>query len=566
MPSCVRCRKAGRDCSGYRNQSHDTLPHGAVVERVIPTSSGAVAHNTPVSSALRVGIQTSHEHARLAYLGCMVLCDSICGVQSRSPSIWDKLLPQLCQFVPSVNAAVAAFGAIYENRMHLNATSTHASRLPVQYDLAVRTLRYEISVQPYGAGPLILACMVVTFTELLGSRQYNALAHFHASVMVFLQDLKTRKKIGNGGVSDRGTSLISGNFPGWETPLLEDDMTLFLLKQDTHLASYSGMAPLLPALSLPPLTGRKPRAVQSDNWNRQGFAVLHRSCHFHARAAPYKHVPRSMVPSHLFIESVGLIAELSTILCTASDIIRQSRLSIHSAGSSTEDLEAIGLRCQVAVALILTSTVLTPGQVPYDKHLHYFRQTVEDAETLLRHSTKRHTLIGQFYANHLGVLNPLFVTALKCRDWQCRRQAIALMNHAGQEGPINGRTLAAITSRAVAIEESCLPGTLNLEDFSQSLIPESARVHMVRMAINQVDDFASPTYQKVTFRMYLDEKRMSSEKLFGENDTFWKDWDEMIYFHGERDGMNTDPNMSNMVPPSILEWMCKYKHEDLVHQ
>jgi hypothetical protein len=103
---------------------------------------------------------------------------------SFSRGVWEYLLPQLSHAIPTVNAAAAAFGAFYEMRSMPNTTDRLKSIATKQYDIALLTLQHDISSQPHGSVPILLACVMLASAELMQRHQFNALKHLQGAFKI----------------------------------------------------------------------------------------------------------------------------------------------------------------------------------------------------------------------------------------------------------------------------------------------------------------------------------------------------------------------------------------------
>jgi hypothetical protein len=113
----------------------------------------------------------------------------------------------------------------------------------------------------------------------------------------------------------------------------------------------------------------------------------------------------------------------------------------------------------------------------YDRFWSNFSAIVEDAEIVLQH----HLSGGHGYFNFsldLGVIQPLYFTAIKCRELRNRKKAVDLLSRSGREGPFDGRRLGVVAQRAVELETNIVSG-INDEGESgvSHMVPEMHRLH-----------------------------------------------------------------------------------------
>lgn len=100
-------------------------------------------------------------------------------------------------------------------------------------------------------------------------------------------------------------------------------------------------------------------------------------------------------------------------------------------------------------------------ELEYDTYIPLFSHIIDNAMALLTTSaqsrSQTRTINLHLPRFDIGLIPPMFLTALRCRDPVIRRRAIALL-HKGprQEGVWNADMVAAVAERAVEIEEAGL--------------------------------------------------------------------------------------------------------------
>lgn len=102
------------------------------------------------------------------------------------------------------------------------------------------------------------------------------------------------------------------------------------------------------------------------------------------------------------------------------------------------------------------ATLFEPDECAYDAFLPHFEKIVEHAEFVLFPNIREDTVPTgrRKFSMETTVIQPLYFTALKCRNHTLRHHAAALLHVSGQEGVWDGCMLAAITKYIIAIEES----------------------------------------------------------------------------------------------------------------
>lgn len=409
---------------------------------------------SPPRNALRTFPATNLVDTELAELGSSILRGRTGELYAGCSSVWDRLLPQLRHQECAVHAALAAFGATYKATFLTSGVteSLLAAGSCSLYGRALRTLSAEIMSHPRNQlGPLI-ACVILAFTEIIQRREMNALAHFVGALAYFDQG---RKRQGTGG----DYSIYSSS-SGWEHELIN-----FLLRLDVQIASYTMGRPLFSIL--PPSHGTSaPVSSTIHNTASRALSTIHTCYDFNARVTGLKYVSASRIPLEILAEQDTLVAQLCSSLedmhlnvdklqpgiCTALETP-----SILPMTSVKTYVEAQILLMHVLSTFIYTSTILDATETAYDQYEHQFEEIVSAASEALR-VENRMLAAGivaaplRHFRGELGVLQPLFLTGLKCRDPNTRGRAVALMRGVDQEGPFDGRILAVVAARVLEIE------------------------------------------------------------------------------------------------------------------
>lgn len=137
----------------------------------------------------------------------------------------------------------------------------------------------------------------------------------------------------------------------------------------------------------------------------------------------------------------------------------------------------LGLRLQIHVAIIeLKMAIDHKPETSYDAFRSDFSDMVARVEklfgTLALHDARPLDIETVDFTMELGLIHPLFFIAAKCRDWNIRRRAVALLRKAGKEGVWEGPIMAVLATKIMRLEEqNCARGTL---------VPERNRFHEVK--------------------------------------------------------------------------------------
>jgi hypothetical protein len=141
----------------------------------------------------------------------------------------------------------------------------------------------------------------------------------------------------------------------------------------------------------------------------------------------------------------------------------------------------LGVQLQIRVALImLKMCVDSKPEMGYDMFKSDFDVIVSRTETLFQSLALIDSKpLEQEYVDfsmELGLVHPLFFVAVKCRDWQLRRRAIAQLRKAGKEGVWEGPLMAVLAQKIMRLEEQGVTrGTL---------VPERNRFHEIKKNVD----------------------------------------------------------------------------------
>lgn len=446
-PGCARCKASKRECEGYPDKLLDDKPISQSSRRDLILHS----NQAPKLSLSNIsdGLPHQPEQARFAHLGCQILAQARCRGLGSGTLIWSQLLPQLSHGIRSVNAAVAALGAIYEANLLPNSASLESRRgAAVQYGIAVRDLRQDLSSQLYGPVPTAVSCAVLCISELVQHREINALMHLQGAMKI----LRSRHRH---LIQEVPSEPLVQDACDASTPIFEDNLSLMFMTLDIQKASYAvGEAPDLPPCSPQSLTKHWSSVQNIGDAEFQLVRLIHSSYHFTAHATQFKYCEQAQ---SLTLEQGRQIALLSRWL----DAFNQTFFSIkgdwRNEQSPDTQYHALVLRAQCVSTIVYLSTVLMPNETSYDCHGPSFERIVQDAGTVLAHDSKSNTELQQFHPSP-GLIQPLLLTATKYRHGSWRRKAIQLLRQSGREGPFNGKIFAGLANCVMQLEEShCQP-------------------------------------------------------------------------------------------------------------
>jgi hypothetical protein len=435
-------------------------------------------------------------------------------------------LPQLSNAIPSVNAAVAALGAIYEAIFLTSSFSSISKRrAAIQYGRAIHHVQQDLSSQLHGPIPLLLSCALLAFAEVLQRRQYHALTHLRGALRVLrgrnecLTEARVHASVGANGLN---TTYFTATG-------LDDNLSLMFMTLDIQKASYAlGQSPDLSSSHNQDLQDVSLKMESINEAELQLVRLIHSCYHFTSRASEFKYLSRAAIPSDLVLEQGRHIAKLSLWLESLNqDFLPLRPGSTHKLSSDTYH-HALVLRTQCLSTLIYLSTVLNPHECSYDLHTSLFQRIIQDTTTILAHNSGASSQLRHFRPSP-GVVQPLFLAATKYRHTFWRRQAIDLLRRAGREGPFDGKLLAAVASRAVEIEEGESRHRLPVvERILPEHVAEVERVHGCGMDAEAKDEEEEMRYVTVMFSRCRDVEQMVDGAECWDHGSNWDIWDEFV--------------------------------------
>lgn len=145
-----------------------------------------------------------------------------------------------------------------------------------------------------------------------------------------------------------------------------------------------------------------------------------------------------------------------------------------------ETRDLVGLRLQAKVAIVQISTSIDSApETSFDRFEPIFLEIVTLAEdAALSPSILSETSLSSYnsgntihFTMELGIIQPLYFTATKCRTGDLRRRAVAALRTSGREGVWDGPAMALLVERIMAIEEHGLQ--------EGQFVPETNRLHDV---------------------------------------------------------------------------------------
>lgn len=457
---------------------------------------------------LRTGIQAQGEGLEFFDLGRGFLYREMHGLAGITDQFWKQLLPQIAHTDLGVHAACVVLGTAVMHRRYR--TDDRFSIVGKYYGRAIQQIQHDLATRPTEVSNIACMCFLLVMTDLLLDRHVQALSHLQGALA--LLHSRQQNSSPDGAITLASVPIQNSDFA------LIDVIDIAALSLDISVSSYaSELPPRLPSpkafddSSFPWLKGQELRTL----------GVLHSAYEFLNRASTFKYVPIRFHPQDLDIDHGRHIANLISTTHALSFAIGQ-----HSA---QENRRLLILRMQFHSCLIRLATILCPEECIYDTYTEVFRCIIEDARLVMsgepRVPVNRELLISA----DLGLVQPLSFTAMKCRDFDIRSAAIALLNGCGTDGPFDAKVLAAISRRVIELEMSRYELTQVSAHSLSDLVPERLRICGCGPDLSQVRQVGDPQVTAF-FSRCVDISAMMAEQTadgFGKS-AHWQIWTEAI--------------------------------------
>ncbi|CAM1507773.1 Fc.00g046210.m01.CDS01 [Cosmosporella sp. VM-42] len=386
-----------------------------------------------------MGITADSHTERLSSLAAHVLSLDNTGRPLPEDGVWGRIFLQLLNQVECVKAAAAAFGAAYELLLNHDIVKSPCSAWRY-YGSALARLQSDFNNETAGPESLALASIILACAEILSQHEDNASAHFLGAVQIIS---KTYPRLQGGAQSASILGTIKNE----------------LVKIDVLIGSYS--------LSQTPQGTRlefREAAAGDDAFREPELAInaamfcLYRSRQFIESAAQLRYTYPSWKEHDPIMckDQSDAVTQFLSVLDGLAALATRLQTQYSSATSTLRDLEMLAeiyaIRTQLTATLIYILCVHNPFQTGYDEHEDRFRSIVSDAAASSRLRRRTKSSAFKRFTTRPGIISPLFIVTMKCRDPSLRALATTMLNEQGREGPADGHIMAAIGARLAALE------------------------------------------------------------------------------------------------------------------
>ena len=380
------------------------------------------------------------------------------------------------------------------------------------YGFALRNIQQNIVESTKSSSALVAACLLLAISEVLIGQELAALSHLQGMLLLLQQRQESKvNRLNTGSCLSSETSFV-----------LDEDIDIAGAILDIGTASYAlGIQPRLPSLTEKLSNDHSLRPNDFSYVERRVLKTLHSSYAFASTHNRWRYVPNKFVPKDTFIGQSQICADLFQ---------RIQEVGLLAAELDTAQvLRALILRAQCSVCLIYLQRLLEPLETGYDRFQASFRSAVEDAKIVMNtRPVQTHSYID--CSLDLGVIQPLYFTAIKCRDLVTRLEAVKLLQMTGREGPFDGKKFSLLARRIVELETRiCNPSDINGNVVEQQLIPESMRVHGAGIDVTHSPGMFATTISASFSRCRDVESLLDADSPNEyEDPCHWELWDELL--------------------------------------
>ncbi|KAM0425873.1 hypothetical protein ACHAPT_008811 [Fusarium lateritium] len=461
-PGCRRCLSTGRACDGYGVWGEGSaVPPGNLQKPTLHDLSGRS----------RVGPRNALERASFDWFRYRATV-KLCGVFSSR--FWDTLVLQASITSPAVLHAVLALGSAHRAEV-MGSSSQGESRNEreqqerftlEQYNKAIACLRpyfTKTNRDVSSTRMVLITCAVFVCLELLQGRYLEGQTHLENGLNLLSQLQAELHIAGTQGLIVLGHSQESVS----EGHLVEAFLRLYAQSSlfghapGVHCKSYA-IATVITGYLIqapPPLFGCMSQARQHMDGLFNAIHCLTVQC------------PREHIVSEAPVELLDTQSRIMTGLRLWQRAYKVSRLNMTPQLNVRDSLSYPLLTLYHTMAVVMATTCLAPpDEFIFDYFEKSFASVVSTCEDILKEvfeiieaeTAAGYCSAGFSFTADIGLIPPLYYTALKCRIPSLRRRAIKLLETATHKESIwNGAVAAQVAREVVKIEEECPDIDLN---------------------------------------------------------------------------------------------------------
>ncbi|KAK5055147.1 hypothetical protein LTR84_012895 [Exophiala bonariae] len=447
-PRCVSCQRSSRQCfySDERDQSHQANLRLVLWEPAEPILSQSQMSLIPG--------QTPTEARALDYFR-EIVAPNLAGTYD--PTFWNRVVVQVSHNASSLRHAVVALASHWERVVE---PSSRKRNTPAQdcdnfalqqYSKAVTGIRKSLET---AASPskeeLLVSTLLFYCIELYQSHLDSALRQLSCGIQLFCEWSNSKDPESSSDHllgRDEFTRLAGHIFRRLLVQCMIFPMRS-IVQEPVSIPQYT------------PITPDMPENFSSSDEARDYYNFCLSAMCYHSKMSETMLTPEERaMENHMqqyqpFMKTVSYFEKWQQAFKTF-----QRTSVVNVAGEPDHRCLVMDIHNHALQVMIPSFSFKT--EVEYDNYTHLFAHIIDTATSLLTLTaqlrSKTRNLRPHFPKFDIGLIPPMFLTALRCRDPVIRRKAIALLRKGPrQEGVWNSDMVAAVAERVVAIEESGL--------------------------------------------------------------------------------------------------------------
>ncbi|RSL66484.1 hypothetical protein CEP54_003671 [Fusarium duplospermum] len=456
-PGCRRCLSTGRVCDGY-----GVWGEGSAV------TSGNLQKQTlhDLSTRSRVGPRSGPERESFDWFRHRASV-KLCGVFSSR--FWDTLVLQASMTAPAVLHALLALGSAHrlevmrsclQNETSMGSCEQQERFTLEQYNKAIACLRPHFAKTDRDASStrmVLITCVIFVCLELLRRRYVEGQTHLENGLNLLSQLQADLQSAGARGLIVLGNpqESVSDSYLAEAFSRLYAQSSLFGRVPGGCCKSKSYAIATVIANSTiqaaPPLFGSMSQARQHLDGLFNAIHCLTVQC------------PRERIVRQASIELLDTQSRVLTGLRLWQRAYKVSRLNLTSQLNVRDALSYPLLSVYHTMAVVMATTCLAPSDESiFDSFEESFASVVWASEDILREAiatiaadkAEGYCSGGFSFTADIGLIPPLYYTALKCRVPSLRRRAIRMLETATHKESIwDGAVAARIAHEVVRMEE-----------------------------------------------------------------------------------------------------------------
>lgn len=407
-------------------------------------------------------------------------------------NFWTKVVLKVGQQESVVRNAIIALGALHEDYQirsgkydaQLNKDKSYQD-VTLLYGKALRQLNQRLNAPSKENAKIAIICSILfTCFEVLRRNNMAAVVHYQQGMRELMRQMNLPAAASPDGSDDQALTT----YPNQQTNLTVrfreipedelDDMMRVFARYDIQACTFSKdiAEPLGTDASTPRFVPVDLTVTQVRTHLDNLLICVYQLIKSDLRM--YRYWDISTVPAQWQRRRTDAITTFQDWLAALEVFFDKPEMP---ALQPYEERTLLGLRLQIRVAIImLKMSIDHKPETCYDAFKPDFDDMVTRVEklfvTLALVDARPLDVETVDFAMELGLIHPLFFIASKCRDWNVRRRALALLRKAGKEGVWEGPIMAVLAQKIMRLEEQGIArGTT---------VPERNRFHEIKKNVD----------------------------------------------------------------------------------